>query len=105
MLACGTPDAVDGWYRQVKQAAARAVLEAKTRDWEEFDTPSTEEAEAEESEVDSSITQAKDTEVVRKLLGGKAPGVDDIRLRREYLPQVSGYVVGLSWLTRLSSIA
>ncbi|KAI3368000.1 hypothetical protein L3Q82_026820 [Scortum barcoo] len=29
MLACGTPDAVDR-YRQAKQAAARAVLEAKT---------------------------------------------------------------------------
>ncbi|KAI3375904.1 hypothetical protein L3Q82_004160 [Scortum barcoo] len=29
MLACGTPDAVDG-YRQAKQAAARTVLEAKT---------------------------------------------------------------------------
>ncbi|KAI3366533.1 hypothetical protein L3Q82_000663 [Scortum barcoo] len=35
MLACGTPDAVDG-YRQAKQAAARTVLEAKTRVWEEF---------------------------------------------------------------------
>ncbi|KAI3362784.1 hypothetical protein L3Q82_001836 [Scortum barcoo] len=35
MLACGTPDAVDR-YRQAKQAAARAVLEAKTRVWEEF---------------------------------------------------------------------
>ncbi|KAI3351701.1 hypothetical protein L3Q82_020541 [Scortum barcoo] len=37
-----------------------------------------------------SITQAEVTEVVRKLLGGKAPGVD---------------VVGLSWLTHLCSIA
>ncbi|KAI3362750.1 hypothetical protein L3Q82_001644 [Scortum barcoo] len=35
MLACGTPDAVDR-YRQAKQAAARMVLEAKTRVWEEF---------------------------------------------------------------------
>ncbi|KAI3352723.1 hypothetical protein L3Q82_019304 [Scortum barcoo] len=35
MLACGTPDAVDR-YRQAKQAAARTVLEAKTRVWEEF---------------------------------------------------------------------
>ncbi|KAI3355482.1 hypothetical protein L3Q82_018318 [Scortum barcoo] len=35
------------------------------------------------SEVDSSITQAEVTEVVRKLLGGKAPGVDEIR--PEYL--------------------
>ncbi|KAI3377384.1 hypothetical protein L3Q82_008574 [Scortum barcoo] len=38
MLACGTPDAVDmDRYRQAKQAkAARTVLEAKTRVWEEF---------------------------------------------------------------------
>ncbi|KAI3375799.1 hypothetical protein L3Q82_004081 [Scortum barcoo] len=42
--------------------------------------PSSEEAEAGDSEVDSSITQTKVTEVVRKLLGGKAPpGVDEIR--------------------------
>ncbi|KAI3371584.1 hypothetical protein L3Q82_024155 [Scortum barcoo] len=129
MLACGTPDAVDR-YRQAKQAAARTVLEAKTRVWEEFgeameedyrsaskrfwqtvrrlrrgkqysantvysaggelltstgdivgrwkkyfedllnptDLPSNEEAEAGVSEVDSSITQAEVTEVVRKLL-------------------------------------
>ncbi|KAI3376374.1 hypothetical protein L3Q82_016856 [Scortum barcoo] len=135
MLACGTPDAVDR-YRQAKQAAARTVLEAKTRVWEEFgeameedyrsaskrfwqtvrrlrrgkqysantvysaggelltstedivgrwkkyfedllnptDLPSNEEAEDGDSEVDSSITQAEVTEVVHKLLGGKAPG-------------------------------
>ncbi|KAI3354168.1 hypothetical protein L3Q82_018704, partial [Scortum barcoo] len=159
MLACGTPDAVDR-YRQAKQAAARTVLEAKTRVWEEFgeameedyrsaskrfwqtvrrlrrgkqysantvysaggelltstgdivgrwkkyfedllnptDLPSNEEAEAGDSEVDSSITQAEVTEVVRKLLmSGKAPGVDEIR--PEYLKSLD--VVGLSWLTRL----
>ncbi|KAI3363884.1 hypothetical protein L3Q82_001484 [Scortum barcoo] len=135
MLACGTPDAVDR-YRQAKQAAARTVLEAKTRVWEEFgeameedyrsaskrfwqtvrrlrrgkqysantvysaggelltstgdivgrwkkyfedllnptDLPSSEEAEAGDSEVDPSITQAEVIEVVHKLLGGKAPG-------------------------------
>ncbi|KAI3367252.1 hypothetical protein L3Q82_008304 [Scortum barcoo] len=144
----GLLDAVDR-YRQAKQAAARTVLEAKTRVWEEFgeameedyrsaskrfwqtvrrlrrgkqysantvysaggelltstedivgrwkkyfedllnptDLPSNEEAEAGDSEVDSSITQAEVTEVVRKLLGGKAPGVDEIR--PEYL-KVSG---------------
>ncbi|KAI3353733.1 hypothetical protein L3Q82_004967 [Scortum barcoo] len=39
------------------------------------DLPSSEEAEAGDSEVDSSITRAEVTEVVRKLLGGKArPG-------------------------------
>ncbi|KAI3364976.1 hypothetical protein L3Q82_001140 [Scortum barcoo] len=162
MLACGTPDAVDR-YRQAKQAAARAVLEAKTRVWEEFgeameedyrsaskrfwqtvrrlrrgkqysantvysaggelltstedivgrwkkyfedllnptDLPSSEEAGAGDSEVDSSITQAEVTEVVRKLLGGKALGVDEIR--PEYLKSLD--VVGLSWLTRLCNIA
>ncbi|KAI3377927.1 hypothetical protein L3Q82_009055 [Scortum barcoo] len=150
-------------YRQAKQAAARTVLEAKTRVWEEFgeameedyrsaskrfwqtvrrlrrgkqysantvysaggelltstgdivgrwkkyfedllnptDLPSSEEAEAGDSEVDSSITQAEVTEVVRKLLGGKAPGVDEIR--PEYLKSLD--VVGLSWLTRLCNIA
>uniref|UniRef100_A0A8C6V7K3 THAP domain-containing protein 1 n=1 Tax=Neogobius melanostomus TaxID=47308 RepID=A0A8C6V7K3_9GOBI len=49
----------------------------------------------------SSITQAEVTEVVRKLLGGKAPGVDEIR--PEYLKSLD--VVGLSWLTRLCNIA
>ncbi|KAI3372096.1 hypothetical protein L3Q82_006949 [Scortum barcoo] len=65
------------------------------------DLPSNEEAEAGDSEVDSSITQAEVTEVVRKLLGGKAPGVDEIR--PEYLKSLD--VVGLSWLTRLCNIA
>ncbi|KAI3373757.1 hypothetical protein L3Q82_022339 [Scortum barcoo] len=158
----GLLDAVDG-YRQAKQAAARTVLEAKTRVWEEFgeameedyrsaskrfwqtvrrlrrgkqysantvysaggelltstedivglwrkyfedllnptDLPSNEEVEAGDSEVDSSITQAEVTEVVRKLRSGKAPGVDEIR--PEYLKSLD--VVGLSWLTRLCNIA
>ncbi|KAK3544410.1 hypothetical protein QTP86_010798 [Hemibagrus guttatus] len=61
------------------------------------DTPSVEEPEAEDSEVDSFITQAEVTEVVQQLLGGKAPGVDEIR--PEYLKSLD--VVGLSWLTRL----
>ncbi|KAI3359498.1 hypothetical protein L3Q82_013894 [Scortum barcoo] len=65
------------------------------------DLPSNEEAEAGDSEVDSSITRAEVTEVVRKLLGGKAPGVDEIR--PEYLKSLD--VVGLSWLTRLCNIA
>ncbi|KAK3512370.1 hypothetical protein QTP70_007360 [Hemibagrus guttatus] len=58
------------------------------------DTPSVEEPEAEDSEVDSFITQAEVTEVVQ-LLGGKAPGVDEIC--PEYLKSLD--VVGLSWLT------
>uniref|UniRef100_A0A3B3BLN8 Reverse transcriptase domain-containing protein n=2 Tax=Oryzias melastigma TaxID=30732 RepID=A0A3B3BLN8_ORYME len=161
-LACGTPEAADR-YRQFKRAAARAVLEAKTRSWEEFgeamekdyrlaskrfwqtirrlrrgkqfsagtvfgaggdlltstgdivgrwkeyfedllnpaDTPSVEEAEAEDIGVELSITQAEVTEVVKELLGGKAPGVDEVR--PEYLKSLD--VVGVSWLTRLCSIA
>ncbi|KAK3549447.1 hypothetical protein QTP86_001448 [Hemibagrus guttatus] len=64
------------------------------------DTPSVEEPEAEDSEVDSFITQADVTEVVQKLLGGKAQGVDEIC--PEYLKSLD--VVGLSWLTRLCNI-
>ncbi|KAK3540800.1 hypothetical protein QTP86_001980 [Hemibagrus guttatus] len=60
------------------------------------DTPS-----IEESEVDSFITQAEVTDVVQQLLGGKAPGVDEIC--PEYLKSLD--VVGLSWLTRLCNIA
>ncbi|TWW82263.1 5-hydroxytryptamine receptor 3A [Takifugu flavidus] len=35
LLACGTPEAGDG-YRRAKRSAATAVAEAKTRAWEEF---------------------------------------------------------------------
>ncbi|KAI3376271.1 hypothetical protein L3Q82_016774 [Scortum barcoo] len=49
----------------LKQAAARAVLEAKTRVWEEFG-----EAMEEDYEVDLSITQAEVTEVVRASSSG-----------------------------------
>ncbi|KAI3353340.1 hypothetical protein L3Q82_019871, partial [Scortum barcoo] len=66
------------------------------------DLPSNEEAEAGVSEVDSSITQAEVTEVVRKLLAvARRLGVDEIR--PEYLKSLD--VVGLSWLTRLCNIA
>ncbi|KAK3512562.1 hypothetical protein QTP70_017239, partial [Hemibagrus guttatus] len=65
------------------------------------DTPSVEEPEAKDSEVDSFITQAEVTEVVQQLLSGKAPGVDEIR--PEYLKSLD--VVGLSWLTCLCNIA
>ena len=64
-------------------------------------TSSEEEAETGDSGPGSPITQAEVTEVVRKLLGGKAPGVDEIR--PEYLKSLD--VVGLSWLTRLCNIA
>ncbi|KAI3361961.1 hypothetical protein L3Q82_012314 [Scortum barcoo] len=162
MLACGTPEAGVTGTGQAKQAAARMVLEAKTRvserslvrPWRKTIGPGLKEilancpvpqkgeavlcqtclqcgwgaqlgtlsdggrntlrissipptclpmrkAEAGDSEVDSSITQAEVTEVVLKLLGGKAPGVDEIR--PEYLKSLD--VVGLSWLIRLCNIA
>ncbi|KAK3517314.1 hypothetical protein QTP70_002959 [Hemibagrus guttatus] len=105
--------------RRGKQLSANTVysgggeLLASTGDivgrWKEYfedllnptDTPSVEEPEAEDSEVDSFITQAEVTEVVQQLLGGRALGVDDIR--PEYLKSLD--VVGLSWLTRLCNIA
>ncbi|TWW67234.1 hypothetical protein D4764_02G0002750 [Takifugu flavidus] len=49
----------------------------------------------------SHISGAEVAEVVKKLLGGKAPGVDEIR--PEFLKALD--VVGLSWLTRLCNIA
>ncbi|KAK3551641.1 hypothetical protein QTP70_020851 [Hemibagrus guttatus] len=118
-LARGTPEAAEA-YRQAKRTTAVVVSEAKTRVWEELGEAMEkdywmasgkfwqtvrhlrrEEPEAEDSEVDSFITQAEVTEVVQQLLGGKAPGVDEIR--PEYLKSLD--VVGLSWLTRLCNIA
>ncbi|KAK3517712.1 hypothetical protein QTP70_016085 [Hemibagrus guttatus] len=118
-LARGTPEAAEA-YRQAKQTTAVVVSEAKTRVWEEFGEAMKkdyrtasgkfwqtvrrlrrEEPEAEDSEVDSFITQAEVTEIVQQLLGGKAPGVDEIH--PEYLKSLD--VVGLSWLTRLCNIA
>ncbi|KAI3367323.1 hypothetical protein L3Q82_008366 [Scortum barcoo] len=60
-LACGTPDAADG-YRQAKQAAARAVLEAKTRVWQEF---------GEAMEEDYQLASKKFWQTVRRLRRGK----------------------------------
>ncbi|TWW53923.1 hypothetical protein D4764_0157230 [Takifugu flavidus] len=162
LLACGTPEAADG-YRRAKRSAATAVAEAKTRAWEEFgeamendfrtaskrfwttirrlrrgkqctvntvysgdgvlltstrdvvdrwkeyfedllnptNTPSSEEVGPGDLEMGSRISGAEVAEVVKKLLGGKAPGVDEIR--PESLKALD--VVGLSWLTRLCNIA
>ncbi|KAI3375714.1 hypothetical protein L3Q82_004019 [Scortum barcoo] len=61
MLACGTPDAVDG-YQQAKQAAARTVLEAKTRVWEEF---------GEAMEEDYRSASKRFWQTVRRLRSGK----------------------------------
>ncbi|KAK3523520.1 hypothetical protein QTP70_001888 [Hemibagrus guttatus] len=118
-LARGTPEAAEAYW-QAKRTTAAVVSEAKTRAWEEFGEAMEKdyrtasgkfwqtvrrlrrkEPEAEDSEVDSFITQAEVTEVVQQLLGGKAPGVDEIR--PEYLKSLD--VVELSWLTRLCNIA
>ncbi|KAI3351090.1 hypothetical protein L3Q82_005656 [Scortum barcoo] len=131
MLACGTPDAQlmtamvpagqasrspDGpGGKNSGLGGVRGELLTSTGDivgrWKKYfsiilslnptDLPFNEESEAGVSEVDSSITQAEVTEVVRKLRSGKAPGVDEIR--PEYLKSLD--VVGLSWLTRLCNIA
>ncbi|KAK3534178.1 hypothetical protein QTP86_002508 [Hemibagrus guttatus] len=97
--------------RRGKQLSANTVysgrgeLLASTGDivgrWKEYFEDLLNPTEAEDSEVDSFITQAEVTEVVQQLLGGKAPGVDEIR--PEYLKSLD--VVGLSWLTRLCNIA
>ncbi len=88
-LLTSTGDVVGRWKEYFEDLLNPAV------------TSSIEEAEAGGLEVASSITRAEVTEVVKKLLGGKAPGVDEIR--PEYLRSLD--VVGLSWLTRLCNIA
>ena len=64
------------------------------------DTPSGKEAEPGDPGVGSPISGAEVAKVVKKLLGGRAPGVDEIR--PEFLKALD--VVGLSWSTRLCSI-
>lgn len=61
------------------------------------DPPFIEEAEGEDSEVDSSIPQAEITGVVQKLFGGEGPVVDEICSEG----QKSLGAVGLAWLTQL----
>ncbi|KAL7877601.1 hypothetical protein SRHO_G00042440 [Serrasalmus rhombeus] len=116
-LACGTPEAADR-YRQAKRSATSVVAKAKTRVWEKFDvigwwkeyfedllnptdTSPDSASSLENTGIGSSITEAEVIKVVKKLLGGKAPGVDDIC--PESLKALD--VVGLSWLTRLFNIA
>ncbi|TWW62402.1 hypothetical protein D4764_04G0010490 [Takifugu flavidus] len=89
------------------------VLLTSTRDvvdrWKEYfedllnptNTPPSEEVGPGDLEMGSRISGAEVAEVVKKLLGGKAPGVDEIR--PESLKALD--VVGLSWLTRLCNIA
>ncbi|TWW74408.1 hypothetical protein D4764_14G0004110 [Takifugu flavidus] len=104
LLACGTPEAADR-YRQAKRSAATVVAEAKTMGrvrgdgelltttwdvvdrWKEYfedllnptNAPSNEEAGPGDLGIGSHISGAEVAEVVKKLLGGKAPGVDEIR--------------------------
>ncbi|TWW54485.1 hypothetical protein D4764_0145930 [Takifugu flavidus] len=89
------------------------VLLTSTQDvvdrWKEYfedllnptNTPSSEEVGPGDLEMGSHISGAEVAEVVKKLLGGRAPGVDEIR--PEFLKALD--VVGLSWLTRLCNIA
>ncbi|TWW81765.1 hypothetical protein D4764_01G0015800 [Takifugu flavidus] len=58
--------------------------------------PSSEEAGPGDLGTGSCISGAEVAEVAKKLLGGKAPGADEIR--PEFLKALD--VVGLSWLTR-----
>ncbi|CAG5929455.1 unnamed protein product [Menidia menidia] len=60
-LACGTPEAADG-YRQSKRHAARVVAEAKTRAWEEF---------GEAMEKDFRTASRRFWSTIRRLRGGK----------------------------------
>ena len=61
LLACGTPEAAEG-YRRAKRAAARAVAEAKTRVWEEF---------GEAMEADYRSASKRFWQTVRRLRRGK----------------------------------
>lgn len=65
-LLTSTGDIAEQWEDDFKQLLNTLI------------TPSTEEAEAGDSEVDSATIQAKVTKVVSKLLSGKASGVDKI---------------------------
>ncbi|TWW54336.1 hypothetical protein D4764_06G0008300 [Takifugu flavidus] len=88
------------------------VLLTSTRDvvdrWKEYfedllnptNTPSSEEIGPGDLGIGSHISGAEVAEVVKKLLGGKAPGVDEIH--PEFLKALD--VVGLLWLTRLCNI-
>ena len=88
-LLTSTRDVVDRWREYFEDLLNPA------------DTSSNEEAEFGDSGVDSPISGAEVAEVVKKLLGGRAPGVDEIR--PEFLKALDAE--GLSWLTRLCSIA
>uniref|UniRef100_A0A669BJZ3 Reverse transcriptase domain-containing protein n=1 Tax=Oreochromis niloticus TaxID=8128 RepID=A0A669BJZ3_ORENI len=79
------------------------------RRWKEYfedllnptDTSSEEEAESGDEGNDPPISGGEVTEAVKQLLGGRAPGVDEVR--PEFLKALD--IVGLSWLTRLYNVA
>ena len=60
-LVCGSPEAADG-YQQAKRCAAVAVIEAKTRAWEEF---------GETMEEDYRSAPKRFWQTVRRLRGGR----------------------------------
>ncbi len=71
-LACGTPEAADG-YRQAKRSAARVVVEAKTRAWEEF---------GEAMEKDSmELASKRFWQTIRRLRRGKQCPLADTSLQ------------------------
>ncbi|KAI3372595.1 hypothetical protein L3Q82_023066, partial [Scortum barcoo] len=87
MLACGTPDAVDR-YRQAKQAAARTVLEAKTRVWEEF---------GEAMEEDYRSASKRFWQTVRRLRRGKQYSANTVYSAGGELLTSTGDIVGRWW--------
>ncbi|TWW73543.1 hypothetical protein D4764_15G0009370 [Takifugu flavidus] len=89
VMLTSTPDIVDRWNEYFEDLLNPTNV------------PPSEEAGPGDLETGSRISGADVAEVVKKLLGGKAPGVDEIR--PEFLKALD--VVGLSWLTRLCNMA
>ncbi|TWW71611.1 hypothetical protein D4764_16G0001080 [Takifugu flavidus] len=89
VLLTSTQDVVDRWKEYFEDLL------------NPINAPASEEAGPGDLGTGSHISGAEFAEVVKKLLGGKVPGVDEIR--PEFLKALD--VVGLSWLTRLCNIA
>ncbi|KAI3365006.1 hypothetical protein L3Q82_001173 [Scortum barcoo] len=79
-----TPEAVDR-YRQAKQAAARTVLEAKTRVWEEF---------GEAMEEDYRSASKRFWQTVRRLRRGKQYSANTVYSAGGELLTSTGDIVG-----------
>ncbi|XP_029903635.1 uncharacterized protein LOC115356559, partial [Myripristis murdjan] len=84
MLACGTPEAADG-YRQARRAAVWAVAEAKTWSWEEF---------REAMEEDYQSASKKFWQTVRRLRRGKQYSADTVYSAGGELLTSTGDIVG-----------